>query len=220
MRILFLIAIAFLATSTIAGADQSINPVVDGGDEKVRYIIKFKRPISSEAEFLLRSNGADIIHRLELINSYAIFGFPALLEILDKNKNVERIEADTKVYATQSVQTIPWGIERINAPLVWNISDGSGVNVSIIDSGIDYNHPDLQENFRGGYDFVNNDSDPLDDDGHGTHVAGIVAAANNDFGVVGVAPHAHVYAVKVLDENGEGFTSDVVAGIEWSVINK
>jgi parallel beta-helix repeat protein len=214
MRIFFLVAIVLVASSTMAGAQDSM---AEGGEGKLRYIVKFKEPASSEAEIFLRSNGAGIIHRLGLIDSYAIFGSPAIIDLLGRNENVERIEPDAKIFATQSVQITPWGIERVNASTVWNYSKGAGVNVSIIDSGIDYGHPDLWENFVGGHDFVNNDSDPYDDDGHGTHVAGIVAAVDNDFGVVGAAPEARLYVVKALDENGEGYTSDLVAGIEWSV---
>jgi subtilisin family serine protease len=98
---------------------------------------------------------------------------------------------------------------------------GSGVNVAIIDTGIDYTHSDLDANFGTllGYDFVNDDSEPMDDNGHGTHCAGIVAAEDNGEGVVGVAPGAHLYAVKVLDSGGSGYGSDVIAGIQWSVTN-
>jgi subtilisin family serine protease len=91
--------------------------------------------------------------------------------------------------------------------------------LAILDTGIDSRHPDLSANCKGGYDFANDDSYPMDDNGHGTHCAGIVAAADNDEGVVGVAPEAHLYAVKVLNSGGSGYWSDVIAGIQWSVNN-
>jgi subtilisin family serine protease len=93
------------------------------------------------------------------------------------------------------------------------------VKVAIIDSGNDYTHPDLSANYAGGYDFVNIDDDPFDDNGHGTHVAGIVAAVDNDIGVVGVAPEAWLYALKVLGASGSGRYSDVVAALQWAVKN-
>ena len=96
---------------------------------------------------------------------------------------------------------------------------GDGVKVAIIDTGIDYTHSDLNDSYKGGYDFVNNDDDPMDDAGHGTHCAGIVAAEDNGAGVVGVAPEAYLYGVKVLDSGGSGYWSDVIAGIDWSVQN-
>ncbi|MDI6892154.1 MAG: S8 family serine peptidase [Actinomycetota bacterium] len=91
--------------------------------------------------------------------------------------------------------------------------------MAIIDTGIDYTHPDLNDNYKGGIDYVSDDLDPKDDNGHGTHCAGIVAAEDNTEGVVGVAPEASLYAVKVLDRFGSGWLSDVIAGIDWSVGN-
>jgi subtilisin family serine protease len=88
--------------------------------------------------------------------------------------------------------------------------------VAIIDTGIDYNHSDLYANYAGGYDFVNSDDDPMDDNGHGTHVAGIIAAEDNDEGVVGVAPEASLYALKVLDSDGSGYVSEVIFAIQWA----
>jgi len=100
----------------------------------------------------------------------------------------------------------------IDAPEAWAISDGSGsiVTVAVIDTGIDYTHPDLAANYVGGDDFVFHDSDPMDDHGHGTHVAGTIAAAMGNLtgtparpeGVVGVAPHARIRAYKVCRADG------------------
>jgi subtilisin/minor extracellular protease Epr len=83
--------------------------------------------------------------------------------------------------------------------------------VAILDTGIDYEHSDLNDNYIGGYDFANNDLEPMDDNGHGTHCAGIVAAEDNEGGVVGVAPEADLYAVKVLDSVGNGYMMDVIS---------
>ena len=97
---------------------------------------------------------------------------------------------------------------------------GLGVRVAIVDTGVAYTHPDLGGclgatcKVIGGYDFVNNDNNPQDDNGHGTHVAGIVAAN----GVVrGIAPDARLLAYKVLNANGDGFSSTVIAGIDAAV---
>jgi len=95
---------------------------------------------------------------------------------------------------------------------------GTGIYIAVLDTGIDYTHPELGENYAGGYDFVNSDSDPKDDHGHGTHVSGTIAAEDNTEGVIGVAPEAKIYAVKVLDQKGVGSYSDVIAGIEWAVL--
>lgn len=94
---------------------------------------------------------------------------------------------------------------------------GAGARVALLDSGLDPAHLDLRANYRGGYDFVNGDSQPWDDNGHGTEVAGIVAAAEDGFGVVGVAPQAELLAVKILGSDARGSISDVVKGIEWAI---
>jgi subtilisin/minor extracellular protease Epr len=138
------------------------------------------------------------------------------IENLKKNNKITYIEPDYKVSALG--ETIPWGITKIGAPLVHaNVNKGTGINVAIIDTGINYNHPDLSGNYKGGYDFANDDADPLDDNGHGTHCAGIIAAADNDIGVIGVAPEVDLYSLKVLDSTGSGYISDVIAAIEWAI---
>ena len=98
----------------------------------------------------------------------------------------------------------------IDAPEAWAVSTGSPVRVAVIDSGVDYRHPDLASQYLGGYDFFNGDADPMDDNGHGTHVAGTIAAAANNLtgapaeeeGVVGVAPNATLLAYKVCGADG------------------
>jgi subtilisin len=118
---------------------------------------------------------------------------------------------------------LSWGVTRIAADrAAWNGIRGAGIKVAILDTGIDYNHPELKENYRGGYNFLTNTADPFDDSrrGHGTHIAGIIAAKDNGTGVVGVAPDASLYAVKILDKNMFGSTSRVVAGLDWAIANK
>src|SRR5258708_2169275 len=127
---------------------------------------------------------------------------------------------------TPGRDTIPYGVLMVNGPSVWAVSRGAGKNgtpthVAIIDTGIDYNHPELKRAFKGGADLVNNDGDPLDDDGHGTHVAGIIAAAADSAGVRGVAPHVHLYSVKVLNNCGSTKTSQVlITAMQWVVDKK
>ena len=93
------------------------------------------------------------------------------------------------------------------------------MRVAVIDSGCDYTHPDLAPNYKGGWDFVNDDADPKDDFGHGTHVSGTVAARDDDEGVVGVAPVADLYCLKALNSNGSGAWSDIIAALQWAVGN-
>lgn len=113
-------------------------------------------------------------------------------------------------------QTLPWGVDRIDADKV--SAGASGVDVAILDTGIDLSHPDLS--VQGGTDCTGTGGSSYDDkNGHGTHCAGIVAALDNDQGVVGVAPAANLWAVKVLGNGGSGSWSNVVCGIDWCMTN-
>jgi len=98
---------------------------------------------------------------------------------------------------------------QIGADLVQLTNNGEGTKIAIFDTGYNYNHVQLSSSYLGGYDFVNNDSDPLDDEGHGSHVAGIITSDGGRS--IGVAPAAGVYSYKVLDENGSGFFTDTLA---------
>jgi len=120
---------------------------------------------------------------------------------------------------TPAPQEFPWGIDRIDSELAWNESRGAGVRVAIVDTGIDLDHPDLTPRVVDGANFVNSKKSADDDNGHGTHVAGVVGASDNTLGVVGVAPLATLLAVKVLDRNGSGWLSAVLAGIDWAAAN-
>jgi len=109
-----------------------------------------------------------------------------------------------------------WNLENIGAYEAHKSSRGNGAKIAIIDTGVDYTHPELSSNFtrKKGHDFIKDDEDPMDENGHGTHVAGTSAGKN-----CGVAPDATLYAVRVLDENGSGSDMTVAAGIEWAMLN-
>lgn len=154
---------------------------------------------------------------IDLFNGLAINSLPEiLLEKIRSLPYVKSVYPDYKIVA--SVQD---SIHIIRADEVWNLSDGygrsvtgKGVTVGILDTGVDYTHPDLKNNFAEtykGYDFFNNDGNPMDDYGHGTHVAGIA---------VGVAPDVKLYAYKVLDNKGEGTASILIEGMERAVSDK
>ncbi len=115
-----------------------------------------------------------------------------------------------------------WALNNINIAAVWEPNGsfsgatGSGTTVAVIDTGIDYNHIEFQDKIVGGYDFVDNDDIADDLNNHGTHVAGIIVGTNDGFGVTGVAFDAKVMPIKVLDADGIGFTSDIIAGIYYA----
>jgi subtilisin/minor extracellular protease Epr len=115
---------------------------------------------------------------------------------------------------------MPQNIKQIKADTVQAAgNDGKGVRVAVIDTGIDYTHPDLKDVYAGGYNFVNENNDPMDDNGHGTHCSGIIAATGSQKGIYGTAPGVSLYGVKVLNSWGYGYTSDVVEGIYWAKNN-
>ncbi|WP_121744096.1 S8 family peptidase [Natronorubrum halophilum] len=134
---------------------------------------------------------------------------PSLLDFLNPG--------DRSDCSTHPEQRPSWGVERIGADAVE--PDGSGVDIGILDTGIDSEHCSLE--VAGGRNFTRDgiSSDYEDRHGHGTHVAGVAAGTDNDVGVVGVAPGANLHAVKVLDDDGEGRYSELAAGIDWCMSN-
>jgi subtilisin len=166
------------------------------------------------------------------------------IKALKGNDNVAEVEDDGEIYAlgaatpwsagaslqqgeiavegqpSPQAETLPAGVNQIKAPQGWGCSQGKNIRVAILDTGIDKNHPDIKPNYKGGVSFVAGEGTPEDFNGHGTHCAGTVAAAINGSGVIGVAPMASLYAVKVLDGSGSGAWSNLIAGIDWGIQNK
>lgn len=177
-----------------------------------RYIIVFNAPPGNAEVAMVRNMGGEIRYVYDIIPGIAASLPEAAAETLMKNPLVDYIDPDVEVVPLS--QTTPWGIDRVRAPNVWHVTRGDALKVAVLDTGIDFTHPDLAVNYMGGHNFVG-DNDPMDDNGHGTHVAGTIAALDNDIGVVGVSPSVHLYGLKVLP----GTTSDIIAAIEWSVTN-
>jgi subtilisin family serine protease len=135
-------------------------------------------------------------------------------EALRTHHGVRYVEPDIRVHAVG--ETLPWGVDRVDAEVVHSSGDtGSGADIAIIDTGIDKDHSDLQANVGTGDSFVDYTGSWNDDNGHGTHCAGIADAVDNSAGVIGVSTSATLHAAKVLDESGSGYASDVAAGITW-----
>ncbi|MBC8468184.1 MAG: S8 family peptidase [Planctomycetes bacterium] len=199
-----------------------------GGPERVPVFIGFRQTPGPSEQALVRSHGGAIKYSYHLVPAIAASIPEPAIEGLRRNPNVTYIEPVIKVYAVDAELDNTWGVKHIGVGTVHESGNtGAGVKVAIIDTGIDYTHPDLDDNCTDenddgiidGYDFVNDDDDPMDDAGHGTHVAGTVAAEDNGEGVVGVAPGANLYALKVLGASGGGDYSDVIAALQWATVN-
>lgn len=130
------------------------------------------------------------------------------------NFGLPEVEAKAKPAPQPVAQSTPWGIARIGGS-----SDGTGKTAWIIDTGIDLDHPDLLVDVTRGKNFVSTSALPDDDNGHGTHCAGIVAALNNNHGVIGVAAGATVVPIKVLNRRGIGAMSAIIAGVDYVAAN-
>lgn len=158
-------------------------------------------------------------HNLSVDNVYnhALKGFSATipaarLENVKHDPRVQFVSEDREVAAV--AQTTPTGINRIQAPLN-TTNKGAGIGVAVIDTGVDLTHPDLQANIIANTSCIRGKRTGDDDNGHGSHVAGTIAALDNGVGVVGVAPQAKLVAVKVLNSSGSGTWSSVICGIDW-----
>ena len=206
--------------------------------EMGRYIVTIQGPVE---EAVIRTGGI-VDHAFELIPAIAIRIPEAALPGLSRNPLILNIEEDVSVTAlpkppsppgqdkkppddeeppSEPSEALPWGVDRIDAEFAHSADfTGTGVKVAVLDTGIDYKHPDLDDNCYGGVNVINPRKDYRDDNGHGTHVAGIIAAERNNIGVVGVAPEASLYGVKALDRNGNGWLSDIIAGLDWCVNNE
>ena len=212
----------------MAATPATAQVVGDGGS----YLIGFRG--KPEAR-VVEAAGGRVSRVFHLIPAVAARLSADAYQALGKHPQIEYIELDGVAFAYyRPNEVLPWGTERVGASRVWLGMEGllpnvgSGCRVALLDTGIDYTHPDLAACYAGGIDLVNNDEDPKDDNGHGTAMAGLIAAAddgsnsggrNSGYSVVGVAPGAKLYAVKVLGAQAGGSYSQVIAGLEWAKDN-
>lgn len=139
-------------------------------------------------------------------------------------ENYVRLFPYELVEQRETVNEIPKGVEIIQAPEIWPETKGKGITVAVLDTGCDTDHPDLIDRIIGGYNFTKDDGgDSLkfeDYNGHGTHVAGTIAATLNNSGVVGVAPEANLLILKVLGKNGSGQYAWIIKAIQYAIDQK
>ena len=239
---LVLILGAMVAGVLLPGPAGAASPKDAAAAERVKVIVTFDAKPGKAAERAIEKYGGKVRTRLTLVNGIAASLSRGEMKHLASEPGVRRVELDPTLTAIDpAVESAAetgdleydnaWGVSRIGAAAVHAAGiRGAGVKVAIIDTGIDYIHddpddtpyvvdPEFNSNYKGGYDFANNDADPYDDNGHGTHVAGILAAENNGYLVVGVAPAVDLYALKILNANGEGDVSNLILALQWAVDN-
>ncbi|HSW11010.1 MAG TPA: S8 family peptidase [Bacillota bacterium] len=175
-------------------------------------MLGFERPVAANLMGVLGPQ-LEVVHSFRLMPVMAVRpprGWTASAALA--MPGLSFVEQNGQVLA---LETVPWGVERVGAPAAQRQFTGAGINVAILDTGIDSQHEDLR--VLGGASFVGGDHE--DRNGHGTHVAGTIAGLGTRRGVVGVAPGVRLYAVKVLDDDGVGTWLSVARGIEWAVRN-
>lgn len=224
---LLIFAVLFAAPVAQSGEE------VDTDDDKVSIIVELNESAENPAEmaekFASEYNG-EVIHTFEnVLKGFSLKVSDSSLSVVMKDKRVgsaslnRRVkklgfvdeEDEDKGNVNPNEQTVTLGVKRIGADEV-TVDTEPNVNVAVIDTGIDKDHPDLKENVKGGASFVNDDKSNWNDgNGHGSHVAGTIGAVDNNIGILGINPDVNLYASQVLDEFGRGSFSGVIAGIDW-----
>jgi subtilisin len=199
----------------------------------LRRIVSFVdgTPLGVQQQVVVLS-GSRIVHTLTLITALAIelpaVGTAQALAILAGSPVVQGIDDDPVAVANGAIcideapppipERYPWGLQQVGMFVVreqWPNVRGAEVTVAVVDTGIQVSHPELGPRITSGYNALDGGGAYTDNNGHGTHIAGIIAAAMNSLGVIGAASQARLAAVKVLDYTGAGHASDLIDGLQW-----
>lgn len=223
VAILVCLTVLLSASMTSVAADP---PVAPG-----EIIVKFKAGTpASEKSLLHRQNGSKVLHEERSLGICKVTS-PKGSELshalkYKKSRWVEYAEPNYIASISDVVPSDPyfvnqWDLQKIATPAAWDITVGSeSVIIAVVDTGVDYNHPDLSGRMIAGYDFVNGDADPMDDNGHGTCVAGIVAASpENGIGVAGITWWPSVMPIKVASASGYASYYAIAQGITYAANN-
>jgi len=181
-------------------------------EKKDSYVLLFNHDIDYN---LLDSLHITVEQEFSIIPSASINATPEQVELLKASNELKSIQKEKTIKVNN--QQIPWGFSDMKiTPEVQKTYTGKNVNIGILDTGIDSSHLDLK--VAGGVCVLDECSNGYNDDhGHGTHVAGIIGAKDNDEGIVGLAPSANLYAIKALDSLGRGTTTSIMTGIQWAI---
>jgi subtilisin family serine protease len=234
-----------VATCLVVSLGLIAGGAVGASADGLQKIIVFQAGTSPQVQQqVVAQSGSQVLSTLPLINGVAI-KLPTqdaahALTLLQVDPRVAGIYEDLTISGQDGggdnvivitpadpppQEMYPWGLEAIRVPEVHAEAPGlkgAGVAIAILDTGIDTNHPDLSKNIKGGYNAIagKNPQNYQDDNGHGTHMAGIIAGRMNRLGVIGAAYQAKIVAVKVLDQYGAGRLSDLINGLGWIRANK
>jgi subtilisin family serine protease len=234
-----LLALVTLGTATVlvagaasAAATETLTLDRGGSTPSTGYVsgrllVHYRSGIDRVAQQALEhAAGASRVSEIAALGVH-VLGVPAgteqtALNALTNSGKVEYAERDAVVHATATPDdpywSQQWGPTKIRMPLAWDTTTGSAsTTIAVLDSGVDFSHPDLQGRFVAGYDFVNNDTTATDDYGHGTKSAGVAgAASNNNTGVASMCWSCSLMPVKILDSTGAGSYGGLINGITWA----
>lgn len=206
-----------LSAASSGDSNGTDRPAVQAAPVNVsRLIISYRHQPGLADAAALEALGGAVRYVYRLVPAIAV-SLPADAAVAaGALPGVALIEPDVECFAIDINNT--WGVERIGGGFAHaQGARGAGVRVGILDTGLDYNHPEFAGRFAGGYNFVGGNGDPMDDHFHGTHVSGTIGAALDLTGVVGAAPEVELYALKVLNARGSGNFADVIAALQWCV---
>ena len=233
-----ILILAALVLGALSPATTTAAAASDPAKDTIKVIVTFDGLPGKAATRAIERLGGKVKHPLKLIDGLSADIPRGQLKKLRDDPAVASVEVDGRLTAFDHGPNTgdleyenAWGVEHIGTREVHLAGNtGQGIKLAIIDTGIDYIHndpddtpyvvdPEFAFNYKGGEDFLTYDGDPYDDHGHGTHVAGIIAAEHNGYLVTGVAPGVDLYALKVLGANGEGDYSGLIAALGWAVTN-
>jgi len=200
-------------------------------NDRVTVLVAFSSHPQANDRALIARHGGTVTQSYQIVPALAVEIPKQAVASLARNPRVIAVEPDglmtlispspTGISDTAFTNELnnTWGVEHIGTSIAHqNGYFGTLVKVGVLDTGIDYTHPELAAIYAGGYNFISKSNDAKDDNNHGTHVAGTIAAARDGVGVVGVTPDVVLYGLKAFAANGSATFSDIIAAIDWAVI--
>ncbi|MEP6469366.1 MAG: S8 family serine peptidase [Chloroflexota bacterium] len=218
-------AASLLAALVLVATALAVPVPVAGTPNTVRLVVTFRAGTPAGLAERVAAGGGSVVDRIEELN-VRVVNVPAAAVEHSRGRwaataEVASVETDGLLTADwlppDPLWSYQWEQRQVRAPKAWSLERGAFTTlVAVVDTGVQLNHPDLSARLVSGYDFVNHDARPNDDNGHGTSVAGIVAATANSLGVAGMCMHCHVMPVKALDAHGIGYWTVAAKAIIWA----